>query len=290
MKLRRSVLFIACSAVFAVSAVSCGGDDGGNADESDGATPTLPGGMTDGGGDGGGGDGGGDGGGGDGGGGDGSFDVTPPAYLLTGPVTVPDGWKAMPSRCEDPEFADTVFSFAVPASWEVVGSGSAGSGIVGAAVDYRFDVGGTTVYFQIADDSYIGNEPANYDGQPWTTWDYETTISDANGERTEQVTYAELAPVTVDGQSATVWYLDETTVGYDVESEYKTRLRYGDVPTGIPDADLARKPMSAVVTIEFDGTPVSEADARAIFETMRVPACVQTTVNSLYGLMFGQQW
>lgn len=219
-----------------------------------------------------------------------SVEIRPPEFVLTGALEPPAGTVLDPANCGRPDDSGPpYFDYYVPASWVLRGSGSGGSGGVTGSGDHSYELpDGTVVHVEIATDSYLGDQPVDGSGMPWTTWDYDLTTYDDDGEETNRIVYTSAGQVSIDGVSFDLWFLDQDQSEMVSRIEYKLRIVFADVPTGMP-ADHARRPESAEVTISWNASDgeLGETVVRDLLATFRVAPCAQEGLTELYGMLTG---
>ncbi len=103
---------------------------------------------------------------------------------------------------------------------------------------------------EVDTDSYLSGEPVESDGTPWTSWDYSITSYSEDAEVTTEAVYVPIDPVTIDGETFDLWFLDQAQDELIYASEYKLRVVFPDVPSGGPPGE--RRPYSATVTLAWD--------------------------------------
>lgn len=226
-------------------------------------------------------------------GGDASGEIRPPEFVLTGTLDAPAGTVLDPANCgRADDSGPPYFDYYVPADWVMRGSGSGGSGGVTGRGDHSYELpDGTLLHVEVVTDAYLGDQPVGSDGAAWTTWDYDITSYDADGEETARIVYASAGQVGIDGESFDLWSLDQDQSEMVSRSEYKLRIVFADVPTGMP-ADDDRRPESAEVTISWNASDgeVTEEMVRDLLSTFRVAPCAQEGLTELYGMLTGAQF
>ncbi len=215
----------------------------------------------------------------------------PPEFFLTGTVDPPAGWVEDPARCAEPDpEGPPFFNYYVPAEWNRVGSGHGGSGATGGTGDHRYEVGDANVEVEISEDQWTVDKVVNRDNVPevWTSWDYEITTYTDDGDDVEEITYDEAGSADIDGDSVDVWYLDETQSENVNQSEYKTRVVFGDVPAMTPGGG-DRQPASATVTFSWSAEDIdfAEEEAAEILSTFRLAECAAEGLTEQYELLTG---
>jgi len=223
-------------------------------------------------------------------------DVPDPVALLPLEARVPDGFRQGaancdpgypndPNRGEEPDFeggADRYsswFTYAVPEEWGSAGRGSAGSGgITGTDEDRRFDWDaenssrGTIEVAVDWDSRSPDGEVLDWEGEPWTTFDYKSSVGDDEAT----ITFEKVATVTVGDQEADLFYLDPAQAPNHVsQTEYRVRLGVLELPRNQGLGEFPLVPYSVVVTISFDAseTPVDQATVEKIVESFTLPEC-----------------
>lgn len=219
-------------------------------------------------------------------------EVRAPEFMLTGPVDAPAGWVLDPANCVSPEESGPpFFDYFVPGDWVRRGSGYGGSGGVTGSGDHSYELpGGMRVTVKVETDSYSGTDPIAADGTPWETWDNDIVEFTDAGERTTRITYTELDPVEIDGETFDLYRLDQAQSGLLSASEYKLRIVFADVPTGARGQD--RRPESAPVTISWDAEDgdLSDDTVRELLSTFRVATCAQEGLVELYEILTGSEF
>jgi hypothetical protein len=212
-----------------------------------------------------------------------SAEATP---LLPIDADAPAGYTMVTADCaatdeaaqaEDAPTADryrSPITFAVPDTWTPMAQGSGGSGsVLGTDVSLDFDTEATErVTFDQEWDVYTTDgELADDVGDPWETFDYESTT---DGETTV-ITYDEVATVTIDDQEIDVFYRDPAQAPDELSmAQYKARVAVFEAPLSQFEADVTRV-HSFVVTIEFDpaATDVTLDVVEEIIGSYTIPTC-----------------
>ncbi|HWL43018.1 MAG TPA: hypothetical protein VNQ73_08740 [Ilumatobacter sp.] len=222
-----------------------------------------------------------------------SGEIRPPEFVLTGTLDPPAGTVLDPANCgRADDSGSPYFDYHIPSDWVVRGGGSGGSGGVTGRGYHTYELpDGTMLEVEVDTEMYLRDEPVDADGVAWTTWDYDITSYDDGGEETERIVYDPLGPVDIDGESFDLWFLDQAQSDVVSRSEYKLRIVFAEVPTGMP-ADDDRRPESAEVTFSWNATDgeVTEETVRDVLSTFRVAQCAQDGLTELYGMLTGAQF
>lgn len=222
-----------------------------------------------------------------------SGEFRPPEFVLTGTLKPPAGTVLDPANCgRADDSGPPYFDYYIPADWVVRGSGSGGSGGVTGSGDHSYELpDGTMLHVEVVTDAYLRDQPVGSDGAAWTTWDYDITSYDADGEETARIVYSSAGQVDIDGESVDLWFLDQDQSEMVSRSEYKLRIVFANVPTGMP-ADDDRRPESAEVTFSWNAADgeVTEEMVRELLSTFRVAPCAQAGLTELYGMLTGAQF
>lgn len=221
----------------------------------------------------------------------GPAEAEPPEFTLTGPVEAPADTVLDPASCISPdESGPPFFDHYVPADWIRRGAGASGSGGVTMSGDHRYELpDGTMVNLDVETESYVDGEPAGPDlSTPWETWDFDITEFGDAGEVTTRITYEELDPVEIDGESFDLYFLDQAQSDLVSASEYKLRITFAEVPTG-GVAPQDRRPESAEVTFSWDAEDgdVPEEQVRELLSTFRLAECAQEGLVEFYETVTG---
>lgn len=228
-------------------------------------------------------------------------DVPDAVALLPFETDVPSDSRMLPASCEpggsdDPDRPkgtgddavtsaeeetkySTWITYAVPRAWDTVGRGSGGSGgVTGTNEDltFRFDDGGATKGDIKVSVDWDSRKPdgtiTDTNGEPWESFDYESTI----GDDSETITYDKVATVQVGDQEADLFHLDPTQAPDHVSAtEYKVRLDAFKIPGQSVSGDFALRTASFVATIEFDeeDTPLDQTTVESIVGSFVLPEC-----------------
>lgn len=224
-------------------------------------------------------------------GGSGPAEVRPPEFMLTGAQEAPADMVLDPASCVSPdESGPPFFDHFVPADWIRRGAGSSGSGGVTMSGDHRYELpDGTSLTLDVETESYVDGKPSGPDLRtPWETWDFDITEFGDAGEVTTRITYEELDPVEIDGESFDLYFLDQAQSDLVSASEYKLRITFAEVPTsGVAPQD--RRPESAEVTFAWDAEDgdVPEEQVRELLSTFRLAECAQEGLVELYETLTG---
>jgi hypothetical protein len=164
--------------------------------------------------------------------------------------------------------------FAVPDTWAPMGSGSGGSGsVLGTDTDMDFEVdSGDRITIDHEWDSFtMDGEIADFDGDPWTSFDYESST----GDETTEITYDEVATVTIEDQDVDLYYRDPAQAPDDLTTaQYKARIDVAELPSPMAEPGATRT-YSLVVTIDFDpeDATITQDVIEAIVGSYNIPTC-----------------
>ena len=206
--------------------------------------------------------------------------------LLPIDADAPDGTTMITAECpetdeaaeaEDAPTADryrSPITFAVPDTWTPMGQGSGGSGsITGTDWDLSFDdeADERITVDHDWDPLTADGEIAGPDGEPWESFDEESS----KGAATTEITYDEVATVTVGDQDVDVFFRDPAQDPEELTTAvYKARIEVLEVPRSSLEVDETRV-HSFVVTIEADAeNPALTQDVvETIIGSYTIPEC-----------------
>lgn len=199
-------------------------------------------------------------------------------------VEAPSGFRMVPAECaadddsadsddEETEYQSPI-TYAVPEDWASSGRSSGGSGgILGTDVDLSFDTGsGAGVNVDMEWDSRTADgEIADWEGEPWTTFDYDSQV----GDSTARIEFEKVATITVDEQEIDLFYRDPAQAPDHVSGEeYRARVAVVDLTAPFETGGVNEYTM--VITIEFpsDAADVDQDTVETLLETLSMPTCV----------------
>lgn len=196
-------------------------------------------------------------------------------------VEAPSGYRMVTDECQagddaDEEDGSTYHSpivYAVPEDWVTSGRGSAGSGgVLGTDLDLTFTTDtGDKVEVELSWDSRgADGEITDWEGEPWTTFDYDSQVGDA----TTRIEFDEVATITVDDQDIDIFHMDPAQAPEHVsDEEYRARVAVADL-TAMHDPDGVNE-YTAVVTVTFssDATGVTQDVVETLVGSLGMPTC-----------------
>lgn len=195
----------------------------------------------------------------------------------------PAGYRSVADECEAqadggdddaPTKYTSPIGWAVPTGWTSGGRSSGGSGgVLGTDVDLRFtteDGDRITIGYEW-DTHGPDNVIHDYNGDPWKTFDYDSSIGDDKA----RIVYDSVSMVTIGDQEVELFHLDPNQAPEHVSSvEYKARVRVMEI---IDPKQGPRAPSesSFVFTISFDtdGADVSQEAAESVVGSLSMPTC-----------------
>ena len=209
-----------------------------------------------------------------------------PASLLPVDADAPDGYKTITPLCDATDAAansedatpdETYRSpivFSTPDAWVARGLGTGGSGSVmgtDAYVEYELESGKRIKIGYEWDGHTMDGEIADENGEPWKTFDYESSV----GDKTTTITYDKVATVTIKDQDVDLYYRDPAQAPDDLsKAQYKARINVVELPKSQTEPGVSDV-RSFVVTIEFDPaeTEVTQDVIEKIVGSYSMPTC-----------------
>ncbi len=222
-----------------------------------------------------------------------------PVKILPDQADVPTDYRMLPATCEDgrpddpersiesnddtaedeePDYS-TWITYTVPETWDTAGRGRAGSGgVTGSDEDLTFkhdDGNGAKGRIKISvnwDSKNAEGTITNNSGEPWETFDYDSTIGD---DRTT-IIYDNVATLQAGEQETDLFYMDQSQAPNHVSNtEYKLRLEAFQLPHQNIDGEYELLTETFVATVEFDQDDLAldQETVETITESFVLPQC-----------------
>lgn len=225
-------------------------------------------------------------------------DAPEPVALLPLEARTPTGFRQVAANCdpgypsdpnrsgsEEPDVDagedrySTWITYAVPEEWGTGGRGAAGSGgVTGTDEDRSFDLNSENssagrVTIDVGwDNTNQNGEIVDWEGEPWTSFDYDSAI----GDDEVTITFDNVGTVTVGDQEADLFYLDPAQAPEHVShAEYRSRLNVFELPRNEGMNSFVPHKYSVVVTISFDHeqAELEQEMVEQILESFTLPEC-----------------
>ncbi len=221
-----------------------------------------------------------------------SLEVKPPQFLLQPPTDPPAGYQEVKASCQAGGASSEGYgwvSFAVPAAWEVGGTGGGGSGgPFGGEEDVTFRTDGPDVTVKINTE---GRSPdgAHLDsgGKPRTSYDYDYSVDG----KTTHISFSGETTVSLDDQQVDVVVARQSQAPKLLNAtEHKASVEAAKLPNPAPGDDDGYRPASYVVTISHDDSdsPLSADTIKTIYGSLAFPQCSRDVVVVEAELQFHQ--
>lgn len=165
--------------------------------------------------------------------GSGDRELEPLRFLLPDESDPGAGFTRVTAECADTEGYGAYVTFAHPEGWDPSGRGSGGGGsVLGTSVDLRFTTENGEVEVEMeADSRRPDGPPLNSDGEPFESFDYEST----RGDDTVTISYEPVGTVTVGEQEAEIVVADQAQApDFLSRTEHKVRLELAELPNPAP--------------------------------------------------------
>ena len=217
---------------------------------------------------------------------DNSMELKPVSFALPEPSGAPDGFRRLQADCA-PD--DPWFTYAVPETWELTGTGYGGSGSpLSDSVDQTFSTDIGDVKIETDPDSVRPDGTIlDNSGQPFQSFDYDYT----RGDETKRITFEEVGTVSVGDQDVEVMVADQAQAPDFLSStEYKARVQLAMLPNPAPGDDDKLQPASMLMTVTHDAEDgdLPTDTVEQMVGSFAMPSCTKDMIVARLEVRFGQ--